>query len=266
MCTRANTHTHPLSSTETHTHLHTLSHASPLLPKWTHTFWACFIFAISSDIIKPPSLCHNNTSKYLQHVSVLWCWREVAAVRRDMTYSCMHTAEALHKQQWEILPQHQRWQKSSQLFECQRYPVQHCSVLHVNPLSAGATPFSTHSKLSPSTMGLSEAKMSERSHMSSKAAKCARRFEISLSYFCASVKRFIFVLQIWTGMCLRGNHIPPRHSYPTFKAAQATLACFSGRGREKSSVNTFFTCWFFLFVCFNWWILWSPCAWVLFVF
>ncbi|KAM7368767.1 hypothetical protein PAMP_013074 [Pampus punctatissimus] len=75
-----------------------------------------------------------------------------------------------------------------------------CTVLHVNSLSAGATPFSTHSKLSPSATGLSKAK--KRSHMSCEAAAVPRGLK-SLSY-CASVKDLFLCCSFETGMCFKG--------------------------------------------------------------
>lgn len=132
--------------------------------------------------------------------------------------------------------EHRCWQKNSQLFQCQRYSAQCYSVSRLNSLSAGATPYtSTHSGKKRKNClqvprDFPKPKMSERSHMS-KTADVPKRFEISL-ILCLR-KRFVFVLQIWTVMCLRDNHIPPLLLYSTCGAAWATATRPSDRGRIK---------------------------------
>lgn len=144
---------------------------------------------------------------------------------------------------------HRRWQENSQLFQCQKYSVQHHSVRHINPLSAGVTPFSSHPKPSSRETGFPGQNVSYKD--CTRPARCQEVERVEVSFIMCHHVRFMFVLQIWIGMCLRDNHVPPW-------ACGAPWACPPPPMSVKFCKYTLL---YFFF--FNWRVLFRPCASVL---
>lgn len=103
----------------------------------------------------------------------------------------------------------------------------HSCSLHINSMSAGATPFNTHSKLSSCETGLSTAKMFHKDRTClARQPMCQKLWNpfhivpLWKIYFCAADLNG-HVLEGWT------------HSSATCGAMRATPSCLSGGGRER---------------------------------
>lgn len=152
-----------------------------------------------------------------------------------------------------------RSEKNSQLLQCQRYSAQRRLLLHVNPLSAGATPFKTVSQCHG---GLPKPRC-QKDHICPAGRPMCWEVLKSLSNFCASVKD-LYLCCRFERACALGiiAFLPFTRIRPSKQRGAVPLDVQAEEGKKfcKYSLH------FFIYLFFNWWILQSPCAWVLFVF